>query len=209
MSTITVQSVDDAFEPLRRDADQTVPREFVSACMRSGDVEVLGALYGFMRDARYAERVAPPLPSSELFAFFTHYLGRCLREDPAAYDFIAQRALTRYGAAWDVVRWYVRLWKVESAGPDALAAIREWLAELYLRGNLELRTCLIGATLEPLFGSAQVRRSFGSWQARPVLHHAYERAAFAAAERCGSRGRTQDSAVDQEVQDGHAYEDAV
>src|SRR5579864_4512188 len=104
---ITVDRVDDTFEPLRWDRETTVSHDFVSACMNTDDLEVLGALYGFVGESRYAKRISPPLQRGELLDFLKLYFGRCLREDPQPADFLAQRSMTRYAASWDLVRWYV------------------------------------------------------------------------------------------------------
>ncbi len=170
---ITVERIDDTFQPLRWDSEKTVSRDFVDACMHADDIEVLGALYGFVAESHYVKRISPPLKSGELLGFVKRYFGRCLREDPHPDDFLAQRSLTRNGAGWDLVRWYVSLWKAESVDFHVLEDLKAWLGELYLDGDDELRRCLTRATLEPLLVSPTIRRFFSDWKAHPILAGAY------------------------------------
>ena len=181
---ITVERIDDTFTPLRWDREKTVSHEFVAACMRADDIEVLGALYGFVGESRYAKRISPPLQRTELLDFLKLFFGRCLREDPRPVDFLAQRSLTRYAAGWDLVRWYVTLWKAEAVNVYVLEDLKAWIADLYLDGGEELRQCLIHTTLEPLFASPTIRHFFADWREHPTLS-----AAYAAATRAPTRLR--------------------
>jgi hypothetical protein len=170
---MTIESMDATFERLKWDEDATVSRDLVRAGMSSEDLEVSGTLYGFLAEERNATRVVPPLGREEVAAFANRYLCRCLREDPLAVDFIAQRSCTRYGASWEFVRWYARLFKAAPPQPDALAELRAMLAELYRGGGPNLRAVIADVTLAHLFASAAIRRTFADWTADPVLREGY------------------------------------
>jgi hypothetical protein len=170
---ITVEGMDATFERLKWDEDATVSADLVRAGTDADDLEVLGTLYAFLAEERNAAKVVPPLGRDEVAAFAKRYLGRCLREDPLAIDFIAQRACTRYGASWEVVRWYARLFKAVPPQTGALAELRAMLAELYRNGDPRLRAVIVDVTLAHLFASAAIRRTFADWTADPVLRVGY------------------------------------
>jgi len=170
---MTIERMDATFETLKWDEDAFVSRDFVRACMDAGDLEVLGTLHQFLTEERNAARVVPPLAREEIAAFASRYLARCLREDPVAIDFIAQRSCTRYGAGWEVVRWYVRLFKETVPDAEGPALLRAMLARIYTEGDAELRTAIAGVTLAHLFASAALRRTFSAWKNDPVLAQAY------------------------------------
>jgi len=170
---ITIERMDAQFEKLKWDEDATLPRDFVRGCMEASDLEVLGTLYRFVAEEHSAAKISPPLTSEEMLRFASGYLGRCLREDPLAVDFIAQRSCTRYGAGWEVVRWYVRLFKEAAADGEGPAHLRAMLARIYADGDAELRAAITGVTLAHLFASAALRRTFAEWKNDPVLAPAY------------------------------------
>jgi hypothetical protein len=172
---MTIERMDAQFECLKWDQDVMIPRDFLRAAMRSSDLEVLGTAYQFLTDARNAARVAPPIPPAEFVAFANLYLGRCLIEDHTAVDFLAQRSLTRNGAGWEIVRWYVRLLKDAPDG-EYLASIRARLAAIYRNGDEFVRSGVVVSTMSHLFASAAVRRTFSEWKHDPVLRVAYARA---------------------------------
>jgi hypothetical protein len=170
---ITIERMDAQFEQLKWDEDATLSRDFVRACMAADDLEVLGTLYRFVAEESSAAKISPPLTSEETLRFASGYLGRCLREDPLAVDFIAQRSCTRFGAGWEVVRWYVRLFKATADDGEGPALLRAMLARIYAEGDAELRAALTGVTLAHLFASAALRRTFSEWKNDPILAQAY------------------------------------
>jgi hypothetical protein len=184
---LTLERMDATFERLKRDEDATLSRDFVRAAMDSTDLEIAGTAYQFLADERNVARITPPLDFAEIAAFATAYLGRCLREDPLAVDFIAQRSCTRYGAGWEVVRWYVRLFKAEPADGAALRGLRAMLAQLYREGDGSVRAAIAGVTLSHLFASAAVRLSFAEWKSDPVLAEAFAAARPVRATNTGVR----------------------
>jgi len=184
---MTIERMDATFETLKWDEDAFVSRDFVRACMDAGDLEVLGTLHQFLTEERNAARVVPPLAREEIAAFASRYLARCLREDPVAIDFIAQRSCTRYGAAWEVVRWYVRLFKAMPPDEEALAGLRAMLAGLCREGDDRLRAAIATAALSHLFASPAIRESFAAWLDDPVLRETYAAAKPASAAPNGLR----------------------
>src|SRR5271165_713245 len=173
---MTVRRMDAAFEELKWDGEATLGRDFVRGYMASRDPETLGTIYCFVCDEQSVRRISPPLGYDELQEFARRYLGRCLREDPQTDDFMSQRSLTRQGAAWDIVRWYIRLLKSEPSETGALALWRGWLAEVYRGGDERLRYDIICSVLEHLFASAAARRTFADWRDDRDLDAAYRAA---------------------------------
>ena len=186
---MNIERMDATFERLKWDQDATVSLDFVRAAMQSRDLEILGTLYQFLCTEHGPAAIAPPLGAGELTGFASRYLARCLHEDPLAVDFIAQRACTRYGAGWEVVRWYVRLHKAMPPETEALASLRAMLAGLYLEGDAALRSAIAGGTLAHLFASNAVRRTFSEWKSDPALRAAYRGALPAFDQRTRLRAR--------------------
>ena len=143
----------------------------VKGWMANSDMEVLGALYTFLLDEKYSTRIQPPLPFEDCHAFVMNYYERCLKEDSDG-----EWADSRYGAGADLVNWFIKLWNDATIHRKVLADIKEWLARNYKEGNVEIRTCIINATLEHLFEKKQVAKYFSDWKKDPILEEAYEAA---------------------------------
>jgi len=184
-----IERMDATFERLKWDEDAVVPRDFLRAAMRTDDLEMQGTAYQFLATERGTARVTPPLAPGELNEFAERYLGRCLREDPLADDFLAQRSCTRYGAGWELVRWYVRLFKATPGEADALAGLRAMLASAYREGDAGVRAAVVNVTLSHLFASVSVRRTFAEWLDAPDLREAYAAALDGPARRAGLRAK--------------------
>lgn len=154
-----------------REHSGPISRNDVVNWMRSGDIEVLGALYHLITDRRFSSRIEPPLSFDEYQSFARHYFGRCFREDPAG-----AWSNSRYSAGWDLVNWVASLWK-DKQHRNAVDQWKQWLADMYKQGDDALRTCIVTATLEHLFEQRGIQKYFVDWTADPVLARAYGEAA--------------------------------
>ena len=57
-----------------------------------------------------------------------------------------------------------------------LADLKNWLGQLYKRGDSELRTCIVHAALEHMFEQKEIREFFSDWAKDQVLAVAHEEA---------------------------------
>lgn len=141
-----------------------LPRDKLRAWMNSGDVEIQGAVYVLLRDARHKVTVAPLLRGDEYEPFYRGYLERVIREGSSS--------LTRHGAGYEIVKWMTSLSDDASTPKSALQGIRDWLASIYLNGSSEERQVLINGVLEHLFERQDIRKLFSDWKRDPVLREA-------------------------------------
>jgi hypothetical protein len=136
--------------------------------MASDDIEALGALFNLLTNAGQSRRIHPPLSFGDYQAFVMRYLDRCFRENPDG-----EWSDSRYTAGWSLANWFRMLWSDSSVPRSALFELKSWLASLYREADEDLRTCLVNATLEHVFGSKEIARFFADWQEDDVLGKAY------------------------------------
>ena len=136
---------------------------------KNDDIEVLGFTNALIHDARF--RIQPPLTPSEYRSFVTHYLERCLKEDPKS-----EWADSRYSAGTTLVNVFASLWRDSRVPRDVLKELKVWLGRLYLEGDESIRTCIVTATLEHLFEQKDIREFFSDWKKDPVLTIAHKEA---------------------------------
>ena len=139
--------------------------------MNDSDIDVLGAVYGFIMNVKDARRVDPPLLYSDYQKFLLSYYERCFLEDPQSVW-----ADSRYSAGWDFVNWFSHIWEDDSIPRSGVAELKELLARLYREGDEKLRTCIVTATLEHLFEQKSIRKYFEDWRTATVLGTAYQQA---------------------------------
>ncbi len=155
-----------------REGSSTIPLEKLKYWMESGDIEVLGAVASFIADARYFERIKPPIGFDDTHAFLLRYFKRCFLENPDG-----EWADSRYSAGRDVYLWFVSLWHKKNTRSVVFDDYKALLASLYRKGDAELRACIVTATLEHLFETSSIRKFFADWKEDPILTQAYAEAA--------------------------------
>ncbi len=148
-----------------------VPKDRVLLWMKAEDIEVLGALYSYILDKKYAARIRPALIFADYHPFVIRYYERCFRENPDG-----EWTDTRYGAGRDLVGWFSSLWKDSSIPRAVLDEIKNWLGELYKSADTDLRHCIINSTLEHLLEAPEIAKYFADWKLDPVLQQAYAEA---------------------------------
>jgi hypothetical protein len=153
-----------------RDRDQ-VEKAQVVAWMSARDIEALGAICTVIMKKQYAERIVPPLTLGEYQGFLMRYFERCFRENPDG-----EWTSSRYEAGWQLVSWFVGLWKDSSVPRKTFVGMKRWLANMYETGDADLRRCIVDATLEHLFEKRDIARFFADWEKDPVLAQAYREA---------------------------------
>jgi hypothetical protein len=147
----------------------TVSLGDVRQWFKSDDIEVLGFTKALIHDTRF--RIEPPLTPNEYRGFATHYLERCLKEDPES-----KWADSRYSAGTTLVNVFASLWRDSRVPREVVKDLKTWLGRLYAEGDASLRTCIVTATLEHLFEQKDIREYFSDWKKDPVLAIAHKEA---------------------------------
>ena len=154
VENVTKPELQEVVETMRRidaDPNEKVDQETVRRWMESNDLQVLGAVYYVLFDGRYYPKIEPAFTLNDYKMFLLPYYERCLREDPQA-----DWSSPRYTAGWDLVGWFMCLWRDKSVPRATLGEIKDWLGTMYVNGDEDLRTCLVTATLEHLFEDRKV-----------------------------------------------------
>ncbi len=148
-----------------------IPKDRILDWMQTGDVEALGAIYSFVTKPEYYNRITPALTLVEYVEFIIRYFDCCLRLNPDS-----DWAHTRYEAGWDLASWFAKLWQDQSNYQESLKQIKDWLAILYKKGGVEIRRCIVDATLEHLFDNKRICYFFEDWKKDAELAVAYAEA---------------------------------
>lgn len=86
-------------------------------------------------------------------------------------------ALGRYGAASEIAGWFLSESQHEYANyQEFLGDLKEWLENIYLTGNTELRTAIVTGALEHILEQPRWRKVFEDWRDHPILCQAYREA---------------------------------
>lgn len=160
-----------AFKGSDEVATRQISREQVLNWMRAEDIEALGALSKFIREASYFAKISPPISFEEYKDFFLHYYRKCIIENPDN-----DWSDNRYVAGHDFMTWFLWMWDNEEIPRSALAQIRDWLGDLYKSGDDEIRLAIVNAILEHLFEKHAISEYFKIWQSDPILNVAYSEA---------------------------------
>lgn len=147
----------------------TVALSDLQRWMGSSDIEILGFTSSLVSDRRF--RIEPPISLSEYIEFTKRYCERCLRENPDG-----KWSDSSYSAGGYLVNIFAGLWRDSSVPRSVLTDLKNWLAQLYKRGDSELRICIVNATLEHLFEQKDIREFFSDWQKDEVLAIAHKEA---------------------------------
>jgi len=159
------------FNKAKGDSNKRIPRELVLSWMRSDDIEVIGAVYTYCTNPDYYTKIEPDLTAEDYYQFIRLYFKRCFVENPSG-----EWTETRYEAGWSLVNWFKSYWKDKTLPRHYVSELKEWLAEIYISGDDDVRLCLSTSVLEHLFDNKGISRFFSDWQKNPVLRHAFEEA---------------------------------
>ena len=167
-----LDEISEAMGDTRQDPSSSLIRQSdVRRWMESRDVEALGALFTLLMNRSHYMRIDPPLSFDEYQSFVMNYYKRCIRENPDG-----EWADTRYSAGWSLVNWFKGLWYDSEVPRSALEQLKVWMAEMYLDGDEDVRTCLVTATLEHLFEERDIARYFADWRNDEELKKALDEA---------------------------------
>jgi hypothetical protein len=150
---------------------RTVVKTEVLEWMKSPSLEVRGALYSKLANAEAAKHVEPPLEFDDYYDFVVPYLEQCIEQNPDG-----EWADSRYLAGHQLVAWTVKFWNDEKVPRKKLAEIKRRLADLYKRGDEDVRDAVVNGVLEHLFETRQLATCFNDWKSDPVLGVAYSAA---------------------------------
>ncbi len=148
-----------------------IAQEQIKSWMQTEDVEGQGAVFALLMKPHHAKRIAPPMTFDDYHHFVMRYYERCFRENPDG-----EWADSRYSAGRSLVNWFIGNWNKSEVPRSAFADLKAWLETLYIKGDQELRICLVTATFEHLFENKKIAKYFSDWEKDPVLKVAYEEA---------------------------------
>jgi len=154
-----------------------INHDTITKWMKEGDLNVLGALYSLLTKDGYAKRIVPALSFDEYFSFFMRYYNRCIIENPVSED-IDSYLMSRYSAGTDLSLFIISIGNDDGVSRDYIYDIKNWLRELYINGNQEIRVCLINSVFEHIFQNKKIAKLFRDWNAHPILGSAYKDAMY-------------------------------
>lgn len=163
--------INQSFNAAGHTAKPAIPLDKVLTWMGSEDIEALCVLSHLIRNPEYFSRIQPAVSFEEYKDFFLHYYSRCLVENPQE-----GKADSRYDVGHDLMYWFTWMWSNPEIPREALAEIRDWLADLYRKGDESLRLAIVHATLEHLFENEEIARYFEPWKDDPILKRAHSEA---------------------------------
>jgi hypothetical protein len=163
---------------------RAVPKSRVLEWMRSPDLEVRGALYSMITDAERAARIKPALQFEDYYAFVLDYLEQCIEEGPDG-----EWTDSRYLAGHQLVAWINNFWNNEAVPRARLTEIKHRLANLYKRGDEDVRDAVLNGVLEHLFENRQVANYFSDWERDPALARVYDDALLWRKKKLGGESR--------------------
>jgi len=137
--------------------------------MLSTDLEVRGALYSMITDSERARRIKPALQFEDYYAFVLDYLEQCIEQGPEG-----EWVDSRYLAGHQLVAWIVDFWNNKEVPRLRLAEIKHRLAELYKRGDEDVRDAVLNGVLEHLFENRELASYFKDWERDPALARVYD-----------------------------------
>lgn len=155
------------FHSQKDNYDGHIIREWI----KSGNIEDLSLLYVLLNKKKYFMKIEPQLSFIDYFNLIKNYFTLCLETD---HDH--PRIISRYTAGRDLIGWFMSFWNDKKIPRKYLVEMKDWLAELYKKGDNYLKECLITATLEHLFEDSGVLNFFSDWKNDPELKEAYESA---------------------------------
>lgn len=135
------------------------------------DLEILGVVYHYLNEQRYANRVTFQPPFEVIKPRIFDFLERCLIEDP-----VGEWCLTRYEAAREFARWFAWWWKAPFVSRPYLLEFKNRLARV-CRENDEAVVVAVGTgALEHLFTKKKVVEFFSNWRDDPALRDVFTQA---------------------------------
>lgn len=167
--TNLTQEIVKAFGTPENPQAQSIPKERVLHWMDSDDIQAMGAIFAYITEIPYANRITPPLSFAEIHPFVMRYFEQCIHEDPQM-----AWADSRYSAAGTLVNWFGELWRDPQVPREALKEIKNLLARLYRLGDENVRDAIVNGALEHLFENKEFSRFFTDWQFDPILKNAYQ-----------------------------------
>jgi len=147
-------------------------RKLIRNWLNSGQIEILAVIYEFSYKKEIYEKIVPPLTFIDYYKLITKYFSLCFEKNHKDDYWIH----SRYSAGRDLVGWFVNLWDDKHTSKKYLKSMKDWMANLYKKGDGELKECLITATLEHLFEDKKIIKYFSDWRKDPELKIAFQTA---------------------------------
>lgn len=169
--SVTVKEVESLFGQIDRGDEITIPKGDVLEWMQSPDLEVQGAVFYLIVTETYSLFIRPSLSIIDCHRFVLDYLERCFRESPNG-----KWAHPRDAAGYAFVTWFQFLWYSDEVELDVMNELKEFLENLYVIGDEDLRECIAEVVLATLFEDEQIKDFFEDWLDDAALEMAYKRA---------------------------------
>jgi hypothetical protein len=166
-----LKEIVDAFGSSETSMTSRIHRSKVLEWAQSTDIETLGALYTYLMEPRYSERIHPHLNFEHYANFVLPYLERCIVENPEG-----EWSLSNYEAGYEYARWFRGAWIDTEVPRDHIELLTNHLATLYMNGNSSQRRCVVDAVLEHLFEDKKIVSAFSAWASDKALSVAYSEA---------------------------------
>lgn len=147
---------------------EPIPLVLVRSWMLDENLDVQSELdnYILCNDSAMG-RIEPSLDSDEIEEFQFRYWERCLVEEPAS-----KHGLSRYDVAHELMGSYLLSEYIDL--PWAEKA-RDFLARLYLAGDIKIRDAIVYGCLRYIFSKEHWRKFFLAWKKEPTLAEGYDR----------------------------------
>ena len=150
--------------------EEIVDGSKVKKWLANDDIDVLGAAYALIPDKLRFSNISPPIQFNDFVEFIKYYFGRCFIENPDS-----EWAHSQYEAGRDLVGWFLHIWD-DGVDKKIIDDIKDWLRDLYVNGDEELKICLVHATIEHIFERKDILKYFEDWKSDPDLRRAYNEA---------------------------------
>lgn len=141
----------------------------VLSVFENGDLEAKGALFQFLEEESFWNRIAPAIAHELLDRCYVGYLEQCVIEGRES-----DWCHSRYLACADLNQMVSE--QLGWGEPVAVAAALGLLERLYRHPDSAVKTAVVNGCLEHLFEDEAIRAHFEGWRADPELAMAYDRA---------------------------------
>ena len=148
--------------------DENISSTKIDLWMTSQDIVIMGALWDLiLSDPQVFAKITLLPWRDEMDDFAIRYFGRCLIEDPKS-----KWTATRYEAARTIIGWFDN----DEENLVFMNRLKEWLKDIYINNDDEVRNAIVTGTLEHLFEREKWRVFFKDWLQEPLLVEAYNSA---------------------------------
>lgn len=137
--------------------------------LNSSQIETLAVLYAFFDNRERCKKIVPPLAFGDFYKFIQEYFTLCFKVNHGDDAWIS----SYHTAGHDLIGWFYCIWNDKGIPRNYLQEMKDWLGNLYMEGDPELKACLVQVTLKQLFENKGILEYFSNWGKDPELKDAY------------------------------------